>query len=343
MIKIRRNCKEIERKSFGAKTGQKQGSARFRSLCKISILLQNQFAASGPSLWNHFWHTSAILQHSDSHFAAAKRLWTTKAWKIPFSQGKLHSAKDFTAAKPLFGTRVPFRSCETAAKCQSVKTPNFRNQSPISQGVSQLWNHFLAHEYHLEAPYTHFAAAKWLRNLHTLKSFSAHTKNRHVTTTPPFRQLLDTSRSLPEVQIMHTIYRFKAWEVRSPVLQTVRDLEMKWRSYGRLKTSMQTWAGISQPRRHLEGCFAAAKPLFGTRVPFAAQFPHFEAAIWLRNHLWAAKSLLSYEMECENSPPLRNPPPAAKMLQASKMVCEHATLLRNDLQASKWLRNDLQA
>ena len=54
-------------------------------------------------------------------------------------------------------------------------------------------------------------------------------------------------------------------------------------------------------------------------------------------------SFLSYEMGCENSPPLRNPPPAAKMIQASKMVCENAALLQNDLQASKWLRNDFQA
>ena len=36
----------------------------------------------------------------------------------------------------------------------------FRNQSSILQGISKLRNHFLAHECHLEAPYTHFAAAK---------------------------------------------------------------------------------------------------------------------------------------------------------------------------------------
>ena len=84
--------------------------------CGIAILLQNHFAASGPSLRNHFWHTSAISQHSDPHFATAKS--------------------------------------------QSIKTPTFRSQSPIPQGVSQLRNHPLAHECHLEAPYTHFAAAK---------------------------------------------------------------------------------------------------------------------------------------------------------------------------------------
>ncbi|KAL6327788.1 hypothetical protein AAG906_025616 [Vitis piasezkii] len=90
---------EQNRSENGAKTGQKQGSARFRSLCEISTLLQNQFATSSPSLQkfsqlrNHFWHT-----------------------------------KYFAAAKPLFGTRVPFgspvhsfRSCEMAAKPQHLK------------------------------------------------------------------------------------------------------------------------------------------------------------------------------------------------------------------------------
>nr|CAN74649.1 hypothetical protein VITISV_023026 [Vitis vinifera] len=42
--------------------------------------------------------------------------------------------KDFTAAKPLFGTRVPFRSCETAAKCQST----CHNHTPISAIVGHI-------------------------------------------------------------------------------------------------------------------------------------------------------------------------------------------------------------
>ena len=92
---------------------------------------------------------------------------------------------------------------------------------------------------------------------------------------PHFATVGHIFEALPGAQIMHTISCFKYWEIRSPALQTVCDLEVKWRSYGRLKTSAQSWAGISQPRHHLEGCFAAAKPLFGTRVPFAAQFPSF--------------------------------------------------------------------
>ena len=47
--------------------------------------------------------------------------------------------------------------------------------------------------------------------------------------------------ALPGAQIMHMISRFEAWEVRNPVLQTVSDSDLKWRSYGRLKTTMQSW------------------------------------------------------------------------------------------------------
>ena len=46
--------------------------------------------------------------------------------------------------------------------------------------------------------------------------------------------------ALPGAQIMHMICRFKAWEVRNLELQTVCDLDLKRRSYGRLKTTMQS-------------------------------------------------------------------------------------------------------
>ena len=233
---MRRNWKEVfrsqtERKHSKnrAKTGQKQGSVRFRSLYEISTLLRNQFADTSPSLrkflqlQNHFWHTSATSQHSEPHFAAAKQLRSSKTWKFPISQPRRHLEGCFATAKPTFGTRVLFRSTVTLISqlgngCKITKRKNFQflSQSSISQGISKLRNHFLAHECHLEAPYTHFTAAKWLQNLNTLKSFSAHTMNRHVIAAPPFRQLLDTIRSLPEVQIMHAISHFKSWEVRSP-------------------------------------------------------------------------------------------------------------------------------
>ena len=49
-----------------------------------------------------------------------------------------------------------------------------------------------------------------------------------------------TFGALFEVHFLHDIYHFKSWEVRNPMLQTVRDLDLKRRSYGRLKTTMQS-------------------------------------------------------------------------------------------------------
>ena len=85
-------------------------------------------------------------------------------------------AKIFAAAKRSLGTRVPFckpvhpfHSCEMAAKPPSLENPPFRSREAIPKGVSQLRNHPLAHECHFKASYTHFAAAKWLRNPPCLK------------------------------------------------------------------------------------------------------------------------------------------------------------------------------
>ena len=174
--------------SNGAKTEQKQSKNRAKTgVCEISQPLRNRHFAAKP--------VRSLRPLSAKIFAAAK----------PILAHECH----FAAQEP------PFRSCETAAKLQNMKNSQFRSQSSILKSISRLRNHFLAHECHLEALYTHFTAAKWLRNLHTLKSFSAHTINRHVTTVPPFRQLLDTIRSLTGAQIIHTISCFKSWEVRS--------------------------------------------------------------------------------------------------------------------------------
>ena len=62
------------------------------------------------------------------------------------------------------------------------------------------------------------------------------------------QQLLDTFRVLHGVPFMHTICFFKAWEVRSPTLQTVHELELKRRSYDHLKTTALSCGKISQLR-----------------------------------------------------------------------------------------------
>ncbi|RVW28913.1 hypothetical protein CK203_116054 [Vitis vinifera] len=198
----RRNCKEIEGKLFGArksvKTGEKQGSAKFRSLkeasaksalccetisqpqqvrCEIATLLQNNFAAPHPPLRKFSQLRNTPLAHECHfaaqypHFAAAKWLRNPQSVKSPI----------FAAKAPF---RRVFRSCETTLGTQC----------------------------HLEAPYTHFAAVKWLRNPPCLKILQRTHHEGNVTAAP----LLDTIRSLPKVHFIHTISRFKAWEVRSP-------------------------------------------------------------------------------------------------------------------------------
>ena len=186
MIKIKRNWKEIEgsllernRSENRAKTEQKQGKNK----------ALRDFAASAKS-------TLCC---------------------------KTSSQPQAPLCKTTFGTRVPLRSTGASISqlrigCEALKRENSQicSQSSIWQGISQLRNqlwHTSAISQHSDS---HFAAAKWLWNLYTLKSFSAHAMNRHVTTAPPFWKLLETSRSLPEVQIMNSISRFKYWEVRSP-------------------------------------------------------------------------------------------------------------------------------
>ena len=69
---------------------------------------------------------------------------------------------------------------------------------------------------------------------------------------------------------MSRISHFKDREVRSPTLQMVHELELKRRSYGHLKTTAQSWAEISQPKAHFAAAKWAAKPTFGTWVPFSS-------------------------------------------------------------------------
>ena len=56
----------------------------------------------------------------------------------------------------------------------------------------------------------------------------------------------DKFRALFKVYCIHTIYRFEAREVRSPTVQTVCKSELKWRSYGHLKTTAPSWRVISK-------------------------------------------------------------------------------------------------
>ena len=95
----------------------------------------------------------------------------------------------------------------------------------------------------------------------------------------PFRNCWMHFGALTGSQIMHTISRFESREVRSPMLQTVHNWELKQRSYGRLKMNhaKPKWEfrsrapiskGVSQLRNH---------PL-AHECHFAASYAHFAAA-----------------------------------------------------------------
>ena len=85
------------------------------------------------------------------------------------SQPKIAPYEIATSLRNYLAT--PRSRCENATSLRN----DFAAPCPPLQKFSQLQNYLLAHECHFAAPYTHFIAAKWLRNLHTLKSFSAHT------------------------------------------------------------------------------------------------------------------------------------------------------------------------
>ena len=131
MIKIKRNCKEIEGKSFGARKVQKQGKNRglrdFTASTKSTLCCET------------------------------------------ISQPQAPLCENFRICETTFGIRVPFRRTVTLISqlrngCEITKRKNFQfpNQSSILKSILWLRNHFLAHECHLEASYTHFSASKWL-------------------------------------------------------------------------------------------------------------------------------------------------------------------------------------
>ena len=60
-----------------------------------------------------------------------------------------------------------------------------------------------------------------------------------------------TFGAFPEVHFLHAIYHFKAQEVKIPMLQTVCDSELKWRSYSHWKPITPSWRkNFAQLRNH---------------------------------------------------------------------------------------------
>ncbi|RVW91291.1 hypothetical protein CK203_035478 [Vitis vinifera] len=71
--------------------------------------------------------------------------------------------------------------------------------------------------------------------------------NGNVAAAPNFATVRHVFEALSGAQIMHTICRFEAWEVRNLELQTVCELDLKRRSYGHLKTYCTKLSGNFAP------------------------------------------------------------------------------------------------
>ena len=82
----------------------------------------------------------------------------------------------------------------------------------------------------------------------------------------PFRNCWTHFGALHGAQIMYTICRFESWEVRSPALQTVHDLDLKRRSYGILKMNR------AKPNRKFFD--------FAVAPPFRRVFRNCETTLW---------------------------------------------------------------
>ncbi|KAL6323775.1 hypothetical protein AAG906_002243 [Vitis piasezkii] len=119
---------------------------------------------------------------------------------------------------------------------------NFAHLNPRCENFRTVRNHLLAHECHFTHLKPLFAPCE------TRCESRCHFAH-HNSRCENFATVGHDFGVLPGAQIMHMICRFKAWEVRNPLLQTVMsDLDLKRRSYGHLKTHYTKLRGIS----HLE-------------------------------------------------------------------------------------------
>ena len=157
MIKIKRNCKEIEgslsernRSENRAKTRKKQGKNRglqnrhfaAKPFCSLRPLSAKIFATA-KQLLAHECH----LVVQEPPFLSYESGCEPPKHEILHFAGKAPFRKVFRSCEADFGTRVPFRSTVTLISqlrndCEVPKREKsqFRSQSSISQGVLQLRN-----------------------------------------------------------------------------------------------------------------------------------------------------------------------------------------------------------
>ncbi|KAL6310831.1 hypothetical protein AAG906_019468 [Vitis piasezkii] len=163
-----------------------------------------------------------------------------------------------TSSSPFYTYYIPFRSSGSQESNASngvqirVETKklwslqenctelsgNFAHLNPRCENFRTVRNTLLAHECHFAHPKPIFAPCE------TRQLCKAE---RNIAAAPNFATVRHVFGVVPGAQIMHTIYQFEAWEVRNLVFQTVHDLDLKRRSYGRLKTDYTKLSGNFAP------------------------------------------------------------------------------------------------
>ena len=87
------------------------------------------------------------------------------------SQPKIAPCEIATSLRNYFA--APRSRCENATSLRK----DFAAPCTPLRKFSQLRNHLLAHECHFAASYPHFASAKWLRNLQSVKTPTFHSQS----------------------------------------------------------------------------------------------------------------------------------------------------------------------
>ena len=100
--------------------------------------------------------------------------------------------------------------------------------------------------------------SKYARNEHWRKEKQSEENRRQAAAV-----FLCTFGALPEVHFLHAIYHFKSQEVNNPMLQTVRNSELKRRSYSHFKSITLSW------RKHFAKCCGISLLLREFRSLFA--------------------------------------------------------------------------
>ncbi|KAL6343664.1 hypothetical protein AAG906_025029 [Vitis piasezkii] len=163
---------------------------------------------------NSSWHTS-VISHTQANFRTVR----IKVRKF---------------RTPLFKVRNSFQGAKISSKVISFAHLNPRCENFRTVRI-KVRNHLLAHECHFAHLKPLFAPCE--TRCESRCHFAHHNSRCEILILrcENFATVGHDFGALPGAQIMHMICRFKAWEVRNPVLQTVSDLDLKRRSYGCLK------------------------------------------------------------------------------------------------------------